>query len=194
MIDPGLMDPGLMDQALWVVGRGSGMTALALFTVTVALGIVTRSGRPLPGLPRFAVQDLHRNAALLATAYLMCHIGLLWMDPYAKLRMLDIVVPFAGDRRPLWLGLGTLAVDLLIAILLTALLRHRIGPRPFRLVHWAVYPMWALALAHALGNGTDSTQPWFVAFIGACALTVSVAAVARVRTGFVEYTDRRVRP
>ncbi|MGZ6780879.1 MAG: ferric reductase-like transmembrane domain-containing protein, partial [Mycobacterium sp.] len=73
----------MTDEALWAVGRGCGITALAFLTVSVALGIATRSGRPLPGLPRFAVADVHRFAALAGSLLVVLHMALLFLDPYA---------------------------------------------------------------------------------------------------------------
>lgn len=182
----------MMEQAYWVVGRGTGITALVLFTLSIATGIVTRSGRPLLTLPRFAVMDVHRNTTLLAVAYLLIHIGTLLMDPYAQLRLVDTVVPFLGAYRPLWLGLGTLAFDLALAITVTSVLRHRFGLRTFRLVHWLPYLLWPLAFAHALGNGTETPHRWFLVIVGGCALTVVAALAVRVRADFVEFGGRRI--
>ena len=114
-----------MDEVLWAVGRASGVVALLLLTVSLWLGIVTRSGRPLPGMPRFSVTLLHRNVSLLAVVFLVLHIGTLLLDSYAKLTLTDVLVPFLGAHLPFWLGLGTVAVDLLIAVTVTALLRRR---------------------------------------------------------------------
>ena len=150
----------MTSEALWALGRGTGITALAFMTLSVALGIATRSGRPLVVLPRFAVADVHRFAALAGTLLVALHVGLLFFDPYAQLRVVDFVVPFLGYYRPLWQGLGTLAVDLLLVVIVTSLLRHRIGLRAFRVVHWANFVLWPIALAHAIGNGTDSGRIW----------------------------------
>lgn len=182
----------MIDQAFWVVGRGTGITALALFTLSVALGIVTRSGRPLLTLPRFAVVDVHRFAALLGTVFVVLHVGNLLADPYAQLKLIDVVVPFLGAYEPLRLGLGTVAADLLLAVIVTSVLRGRLGLRSFRVIHWATYGMWPIAFMHALGTGTDSAHRWFLLFAGVCATTVAVAFAARLRTDFVEYSDRRV--
>ena len=57
-----------MNEALWALGRGTGIVALAMFTLSIVLGIITRSGRPLPGLGRFGATDLHKTAALTGTA------------------------------------------------------------------------------------------------------------------------------
>lgn len=181
----------MTDEALWALGRGTGITALAFLTISVALGIATRSGRPLQGLPRFAVADVHRFAALAGTLLVTGHITLLFLDPYAQLRFLDFVAPFFGAYRPLWQGLGTLAVDLLVVVVITSLLRHRLGVRAFRVVHWLTYALWPIAVAHALGNGTDAERVWFLAFGGCCAATVGVALVWRLRSNFVEYADAR---
>ena len=97
-------------------------------------------------LPRFAVADVHRFAALAGTLLVGLHLALLFFDPYAQLRLVDFVVPFLGAYRPLWLGLGTLAFDLLAVVIVTSLLRHRLGVRVFRAVHWATYALWPVAI------------------------------------------------
>ncbi|MGZ4457235.1 MAG: ferric reductase, partial [Nocardioides sp.] len=116
-----------LDTALWALGRGTGVVALVMFTLSLVLGILTRSGRALPGLGRFGTADLHRTAALTGTGLVALHVGTLLLDPYAQLRLVDVVLPFLGSYRPVWLGLGTLAVDLLGVITVVSLLRHRVG-------------------------------------------------------------------
>jgi len=160
------------ETALWDFARGSGVVALVLLTMSVFLGVVTRSGRPAPGLPRFAVVAVHRNVSLVATVFLALHVILLLFDPYAQLRLFDIVLPFVGDYRPFWQGLGTVAFDLLIALVVTSLLRHRLGARSWRAIHWAAYALWPSALLHALGTGTDSGAPWFIALAVICVAAV----------------------
>jgi sulfoxide reductase heme-binding subunit YedZ len=182
----------MTSEAFWALGRGTGITALAFLTVSLALGIATRSGRPLLVLPRFAVADVHRFAALAGTLLVLLHMALLFLDPYAQLRIVDFVVPFLGAYRPLWLGLGTLAFDVLIVLILTSVLRHRLGVRMFRSVHWATYALWPIALSHALGNGTDADHVWFLVFAGCCALTVASALVWRLRANFAEYAGTRL--
>ncbi|MGV1006480.1 MAG: ferric reductase-like transmembrane domain-containing protein [Candidatus Nanopelagicales bacterium] len=179
----------MSSEALWALGRGNGIVALAFMTMSVALGIMTRSGRPLLALPRFGIADIHRFVALASTLLVALHIGLLFMDPYAKLRLIDVVVPFLGTYRPIWQGLGTVAVDLLIVVVFTSLLRHRLGLRVFRTVHWATYLLWPVAMAHTLGNGTDVGHTWFMAFAAVCALVVVASIVWRLRANFPEYVD-----
>ena len=181
-----------MDQAMWALGRGTGITALAFLTLSVALGIATRSGRPMLWLPRFAVADVHRFVALFGTVLVALHMATLFADPYAQLRLVDFVVPFLGAYKPLWLGLGTLAFDVLAAVIVTSLLRHRLGLRVFRVVHWATYALWPLALVHALGNGTDHAEGWFLLLAALCALTVAAALGWRLRADYTEYAAVRI--
>lgn len=183
-----------MDEALWALGRGAGTVTLVLMTVSVLLGILTRSGRPALGLPRFAVTRVHRDAGLLAAVMLTLHLVTLWLDPYAQLRVVDAVVPFLGGFRPFWQGLGTVAVDLLVAILLTSVLRARVGLRTWRTVHWASYALWPVAVAHGLGNGTDAFTTWFLAVTGVCVLSVVAALAWRVQATFVEGRGGRIEP
>ena len=181
-----------MNEALWALGRGTGFVALALFTLSVVLGIITRSGRPLLGLPRFAVTLLHRNVALLATAFIVIHLVSLLGDSYAQLTVVDFILPFFGAYKTFWLGLGTVAVDLLLAIIATSLLRRFVGLRVFRAVHWLTYLMWPIALVHAIGNGTDASTPWFVAFAVLSSVLVFAALAWRMTAGFVENSSKRV--
>lgn len=179
----------MSSEALWALGRGNGVVALAFLTLSLALGVASRSGRPLLALPRFGIADVHRFVALAAVLLVALHVGLLFFDPYARLRIVDFVVPFLGAYRPVWQGLGTVAVDLLVVVVVTSLLRHRLGLRAFRAVHLTTYLLWPIALAHSLGNGTDTGRIWFQAFAGCCALLVLVVVGWRLRPGFAEYSE-----
>ena len=185
-----------MTEALWYLGRGSGVVSLVLLSVVVALGIGARSGRTAFGLPRFAVNMLHRNAALLAVALLVVHVVSLYFDPYAQLGFVDLVVPFAGQYRPLWLGLGTLAFDVVLALIATSLLRHRLGVRGWRLVHWLAYLCWPIALLHGWQTGTDAASWWLRTVLVLSTALVLAAAAWRVTPSFARFparVPRRVR-
>jgi predicted ferric reductase len=161
--------------ALWAFGRGTGVVALVLFTVSLVLGIVARSGRRVPWLGRFGTSDLHRTAALTGTGLVAAHVGSLLFDPYAQLKIVDFVFPFLAAYRPMWLGLGTVALDLIGVVTIVSLLRHRVGPRVFKTVHWATYVLWPTALLHALGSGTDAATLWFRAIAVVCISAVVTA-------------------
>lgn len=180
-----------MDNAMWAFGRVSGFASLALFTVSVLLGILTRSGRPLPGIPRFSITLIHRNISLLATVFLFLHVGSLMLDSYAKLTVTDVVVPFLGAFKPFWQGLGTVAFDLVLALMVTGLLRQRIGQRTFRAVHWFSYAMWPIALAHAIGNGTNGTSKWFLVMAAGAGAAVGAGVAWRLSTNFLETAKAR---
>jgi sulfoxide reductase heme-binding subunit YedZ len=170
--------------ALWYTARGTGVVALVLFSLVVALGIGVRSARPLFGLPKFAVVAVHRGASLLALVFLGLHITTMLLDPAAPLRLVDVLVPFAGPYRTVWLGLGTVAAELLVAVIVTSLLRQRIGYRAWRFVHWAAYASWPIAIFHAVGTGTDNNAAWLWAVVAGCAALVGSCLVWRMSTGF----------
>jgi methionine sulfoxide reductase heme-binding subunit len=179
-----------VNDALWYFARGSGVVSLVLLSVVVALGIGARSGRAAFGLPRFAVNLVHRNAALLAVVLVVGHLVSLLFDPYAQLRAVDLVLPFVGNYRPFWQGLGTLAVDVLIAVVVTSLLRHRLGARAWRIVHWLAYLCWPVAFAHGLGTGTDAGTWWLRSVAVGCVALVAAAVVWRVSPAFHPFPHR----
>ncbi len=165
-------------EALWYLARGSGVVSLILFTVVVALGIGTRSGRPFAGMNRLVVASVHRSAALLALVFLVTHVVTLLFDPYAQLSLINVLLPFGSGYRPFWVGLGTLALDLALAVTVTSLLRDRIGQRAWRAVHWLAYAMWPIALVHGIGSGTDRGTAWLLAIDAVCVLAVAAVAVS----------------
>ncbi|HET9654300.1 MAG TPA: ferric reductase-like transmembrane domain-containing protein [Kineosporiaceae bacterium] len=173
-----------LTSAFWYLSRGTGVVTLLLLTLVVALGIATRSGRPLPGLPRFAVAAVHRSSSLLTLVFLAIHVGTLMFDKWAQLKLVDLLVPFQGTYRPLWLGLGTLASDLLIALVITSLIRLRLGPGTWRAIHWTAYAAWPVALLHGLGTGSDAGQVWMWAAGALSIITVALAVGWRVSDSF----------
>ena len=167
---------------IWDLARGAGVLALFMLTVSVTLGIATRQGKPLAGLPRVAIATVHRNASLIGLGLVLAHVLTLLFDSYAQLNPIDLLVPFVGAYRPFWLGLGTLAFDLLLIVLITSLNRARLGLRTWRAIHWAGYAIWPIALAHGLGTGTDATQLWMGVLAVGCATIVATAATWRFVT------------
>lgn len=142
-----------MNEALWALGRGTGVSALVLLTVATALGILTSGGLRHRELPRFALTEIHRRASLAATGFLLLHVLSLWLDPEAQLNAVDVVVPFLNERNPLWWGLGTLALDLLVVVAVSSLVRKHLSYAVWRGLHLLAYAMWPVAVLHSLGGG-----------------------------------------
>jgi sulfoxide reductase heme-binding subunit YedZ len=161
---------------LWYAARGSGLVTLLLLTASVLLGIVTTARWSNEHWPRFTVSFVHRNVSLLALVFLVVHIATMVLDGFAPIGWKDAVVPFVSPYRALWLGLGVVAFDLLIAVTLTSMFRNRVGARTWRVVHWLAYPLWALAVLHGLGTGTDTRTALVLIANAACVIAV-VAAV-----------------
>jgi len=159
--------------ALWYVSRAIGVLALLLLTGTVVLGALTGGRAVSVTWPRFAVAALHRNLSLLTLAFVVVHVTTAIVDSYAGIGWLDAVVPFVSVYQPFWLGLGAVAFDLLLALLITSLLRTRIAPRVWRAVHWAAYACWPVALVHGFGIGAGDSQ-------SAPGVVVAFACVAAV--------------
>lgn len=181
----------MSNNVLWYTARGTGITTLVLLTLVVALGIGSRSGRELFGLPRFAVAVVHRNAALLSVVLLGIHITTLLLDVKAGLHITDVVIPFMASYRPFWQGLGTLALEFILALVVTGLLRNRMSERVFRAVHWLAYLCWPVAVAHGLGTGTDRGTVWMLSITGACIALVVSAVGWRLAPRFEEHSSVR---
>ncbi len=175
-------------KALWYLTRGFGLAALILLTISLVLGLTQAARYARPGLPRFLISGLHRNASLLAVVVIAVHVVTAVMDSYAPIRLIDAFVPFVSRYRPIWTGLGALALDLLVALVVTSLLRARLGYRTWRSVHWAAYACWPIAVVHGLGTGTDSRLGWVQFVYAACAAFVLFALWWRLAKGVTVQT------
>ncbi|WP_103347692.1 ferric reductase-like transmembrane domain-containing protein [Amycolatopsis sp. CA-128772] len=169
-----------MSSAVWYFSRATGLVSLVLFTSVVVLGALGAGRFATRGWPRFTVAAVHRNLALTSLAFLAVHIASAVLDGYVPLGWFDVVVPFGAGYRPLWVGLGAVAVDLLLAIVVTSLVRTRIPARAWRAVHWLAYLCWPIALVHGFGMAeNDSAYGWIVALDALCVLAVAAVAAYR---------------
>jgi predicted ferric reductase len=166
---------------VWYLMRGSGLVALVLLTVTAVLGVLGVSRWRSPRWPAFVTAGLHRSISLLAVSFLGIHVLTAVADQWIGLSWYQAVIPFGATYRPVWLGIGALSLDLLVAVVVTSLLRKRIGQRAWRAVHWSAWMMWPLAAVHAVGAGTDMGRVWGFGPWAACVSALALAAVARLR-------------
>ncbi len=175
-----MLMPVTSSTALWYSTRATGIVALVLLTVTMVLGAMTAGRVKTRAWPAFAQADLHKRVSVLAMVFLGIHVLTAVLDTYVHLGWASIVVPFSSTYQPLWTGLGAVAVDLMIAVAVSSALRPRIGAGAWRTIHWSAYASWPLAMAHALGEGTDASKLWMGGLAGACVLAVTGAVAWRV--------------
>jgi sulfoxide reductase heme-binding subunit YedZ len=162
------------------ISAATGVIALVLLTVVAVLGVLVNRRVRLPGLPRFASLSLHRFASLLAVGFLTVHILTAVLGRYTSIPLAAAIIPFASGYDPLWLGLGAVAFDLMIALITTSLLRRHIGHRTWRAVHWLAYACWPAAMAHSIATGTGMRAGRLLDLAIACILAVLAAAAWRV--------------
>src|ERR1700737_3849700 len=166
---------------LWFATRGAGTVTLLRLTAVVTLGIVTAGSAARSRVwPRFVSAGLHRNLSLFAVVFLLAHVVTAIADPYAKLGWRDAALPFVSAYRPIWLGLGVIAGDLVAALVITSALRPWLGFKAWKTVHWLAYASWPVAVFHSLGTGTDAPAAWWLILAGFCILMVLAAVVWRV--------------
>jgi ferric reductase like protein len=178
--------------AYWYLTRGTGTIALVLLTLSVALGVANVRRVRTPAVPRFVFDAVHRNVSLLAVAFVAVHVLTSALDSFAPIGLIDGVIPFASSYRPLWLGLGTVAFDLLLAVAITSLVRRRLGYQAWRLTHWAAYASWPVALLHGLGSGSDTKASWMLAVVAGCVVVLVAAVVSRATAGWPQHVGARL--
>jgi methionine sulfoxide reductase heme-binding subunit len=169
----------MSSQVLWYTTRGAGAVSLVLLSAVVILGLLARLRFESRGWPRFLSAAVHGDLALMTLVFLVLHIVTAVVDPFTHLG-LTALVPFGSYYRTLWLGLGAIAFELLIAIVATSLVRRHIGARLWRAIHWLAYASWPVAVLHGIGTGTDNTALWMVVIDVVCVAAVGGALFWRM--------------
>jgi predicted ferric reductase len=166
--------------AMWYTSRATGVVSLVLMSLVMIIGLmVNRQGR-LPGLPAFAVLGLHRYLSLLSITFIAVHIATAVLDSFVNISVAAAVIPFVSAYEPLWLGLGAVAFDLMIAIILTSLLRAHLGRLAWRAVHWLAYASWPVAVVHSVYSSKDMQRGALLGVALVCIAAVLIAMVWRV--------------
>ena len=111
----------------WYLARASGLTAYALLSLVVLLGLTMAAKKTFPGWPRFAVENVHRFLGLLGGTFIAIHIVTIAIDSWLPFSVQSLLVPFVSRYRPLWVGLGVMAMELLLALAITNHYRQRLS-------------------------------------------------------------------
>ena len=167
--------------ALWYATRASGLMALILLTLTMVLGITTTTRARARNWPGFAQQEIHRRLSMIAVVFVAIHVLTSVLDTYVNISWAAIVIPFTSSYGRLWVGVGAISLDLMIAVFVSSLLRARMRPQTWRAVHWLAYLSWPVALAHTFGLGTDAGESWVIALGAANVIAVALALAWRIR-------------
>lgn len=171
---------GLTSPYLWYTTRATGMVTLVLFTLVAVLGalVANRVGGTVVG--RFEVNELHRSVSMVAMVFLALHVTTTAIDTYAPTGWVSVFVPFASRYRTLGVALGAVAIDLVLAVWVSSMLKVRVKYESWRFLHWFSWLAFASALAHAYLTGTDAHDGAGLLLVAACAGSVLAAAVWRV--------------
>ena len=163
----------------WYAARAAGVVAYLLLTSSIVLGLVLAGRARLERWPRFALEDVHRFAGLLAGWFIGIHVLLLLVDAQAKLSLAAVILPFTSSYRPLWTGLGVVAAELLVAIAVSNHYRKRLPHGLWRRLHYLNFAVWVAATGHGLGAGSDRGSGWLLSLYLISATTVAGVAIKR---------------
>jgi sulfoxide reductase heme-binding subunit YedZ len=164
----------------WYAARAGGVVAYALVTLSVLAGITLAGKTRVPGLPRFAVEDIHRFLGLLAGTFIGVHVTGIALDAVVPFSLSQLVLPFTATYRPLWTGLGVVALELMVAVAVSNRLRRRLAHTLWRRVHYLTLVVWVLATVHGVMSGTDRDQVWLRVVYAVAVASVVAAMGIRV--------------
>ncbi len=168
-------------KAYWYLSRASAFVAFILIWASMIFGLLmtSRTARVWPGGP--AAFDLHQFTSLLGLAVALFHALILLGDQYIGYTLSQILLPFnSTSYEPLWVGLGQVAFYIALLVSFTFYARKLISQRGWRLVHFASFALFVMALAHGVLSGTDTGTAWAGAIYWVAAGSVLFLTLFRV--------------
>jgi sulfoxide reductase heme-binding subunit YedZ len=177
------MNPAVDPQGhlFWLLSRSAGVVSLVLIAASVLIGLTLAAGLGGPPARRRALVAVHEQAALAGLVAIAVHMVTLLGDPFLKPGIKGILVPFAIEHEPVYVGLGIVAAYMAAILGLSFYARRRIGGKRWRKLHRATPVVYVLGLIHTLGAGTDAGSSWLRAFMLATAFAAGGLLVARIR-------------
>ena len=157
----------------------SGVLALVALTAAVGAGIVATDRIVMAPGSRVVAQAVHRAVSFGALAFLITHIVLEILAH--RSHVIDAVVPFLAQGRRFYIGLGTVASDLVVVLIITGIARGRFASRwpwTWRVIHATAYLAWPLGIVHGLLAGRHA-KPYVDWSYGACVAAVALALIIR---------------
>ncbi len=186
----GYTDPG--QHIFWIASRAFGVVALVLVAVSVGIGLAMamRSAKGPGAMAR--LRQVHEATALTALIFIAAHGLVLLGDSYLRPGLAGIAIPFATSHTPLWTGLGVIGGWMAALLGLSFYVRRWIGPKLWRKMHRWTLAVYALAVVHTLGSGTDAGSFWLVVILIATAAPLAVMTAVRLLPG--DEPSNRSRP
>jgi len=158
----------------WYTTRATGLVTMILFTAVVTLGslVANRVGGTTVG--RFELNELHRSVSVVAIVFLALHIATTVMDSFVSTGIISAFIPMTSTYKRVPVALGAVALDLILAVWISSLLKARIANQTWRFIHWFSWLGFATSIVHALLTGTDSRSGvGLVLVIGCSAVALS---------------------
>ncbi len=158
----------------------AGVFALIGLTASVGVGLVATDRIVMTPGHRVMAQAVHRAVSFGALAFLVIHIVTEILAQRAH--VIDAFIPFLSPYRTFYIGLGTIASDLILLIIVTSIWRKRFTSRGkawrWRAIHYASYVAFVFGVLHGLlgGRAAKPYVDWSYGF--AIALT-ALAVVVR---------------
>jgi hypothetical protein len=165
----------------WYAARAGGVAAYVLLTLNVSIGLLMTGKKRMKHWPRFALEDVHRFTGILTGTFVVLHIVTVAIDSYLPFSPLSLAIPFIATYRPIWIGLGIVAAELLLALAITNHYRNTtLSYQTWRRWHYVNFAVWTAATFHSIGSGTDRSTTWLLAIDAVAVGTVCGLTTWRV--------------
>jgi hypothetical protein len=187
-----LPDPGILGSPVkfsWYLGRASGILAFILLTLVTCFGLLMSSRVMTKYLLPATIYEMHRFLSFASLLAVFVHATSFFFDEFFHLSFVEAVIPFFLQREyqsvlgfdiGKTMGLGIIALYLMLLLILTSEFRAKMSLRLWRVTHYTSFIAYLLFILHGFASGTDSREWWMQAIYIASAVSVFILILFRI--------------
>ena len=179
-------------QTVWIVARSTGVASLVALSISLLTGVALRPKSLTWLSTNRAISELHSYATVLWLPMGVAHVIAILMDPYAKVGLVDLVVPFLMSYGTFAIGLGTISAQLLVVVTIAAISRSKLTRGEWMAFHRLSYLAFGAAFLHGVLSGTDLAYPWLAGVAWLVAAILVLASWRRVTHAVAQLGQRPV--
>ncbi|MGG0656268.1 ferric reductase-like transmembrane domain-containing protein [Rummeliibacillus pycnus] len=173
----------------WEWIRICGFLSYFYFTVAVIFGLFRKT--PTITKQKNLLFHLHLSAGWMGLLALAAHVLLLLIDQYQPYRIVEILVPFTANYKPILSAIGTISLYVFLIVIMTSdLLISKLNRKLWKSIHFLALPAWVLIFLHGVFIGTDSANPIIEIFYITTGSIIIIASCLRVYGTYTKTTSQ----
>lgn len=168
----------------WIATRAAGIVGYILLFILTMSGLGIKTGLIYKFIDPVQAWIIHKYLGIATATAIAIHLISLWLDPFLKFSLYEILVPFASNYKNLYVALGIIGFYMFVAVIFSSIFLFMNPYILWRLLHYLPYPIFVFIFLHGILIGTDSSIPFMLWLYWITGLLVAMLSTYRIYLSF----------